>query len=165
MNIILTNTTILSTVTSSTVARIVIYSVCTISSILTRLKKPRKTRKTMKTRNDLHRRARRSGIEQDWKLFRNLRNKVKLELRKAEQEYFNRDISENKADSGAIWKTIRRALPNKSNRACYTKDTSILANEFNRFLTSVGEKATCESRELAQLHDLTNYPSPCCSPS
>ena len=57
-----------------------------------------------------------------------------------------------------MWKTIRSALPNKSGRPSFTKDTDTLANEFNRFFISVGQKAADDSAELARLHDLPTTP-------
>ena len=57
-----------------------------------------------------------------------------------------------------MWKTIRSALPNKSGRPNFTKDTDTLANEFNRFFISVGQKAADDSAELARLHDLQTTP-------
>ena len=64
-----------------------------------------------------------------------------MALREAEREYYNQEICENKNNCGAIWKTIRSALPNKTGRASFTKDTDTLANEFNHFFISLGEKA------------------------
>ena len=55
-------------------------------------------------------------------------------------------------------KTIRSALPNKSGRPSFTKDTDALANEFNRFFISVGQKAAYDSAELARLHGLPTTP-------
>ena len=66
---------------------------------------------------------------------------MKVALREAEREYYNQEICENKSNCGAIWKTIRSALPNKTGRASFTKDTDTLANEFNHFFISLGEKA------------------------
>ena len=57
-----------------------------------------------------------------------------------------------------MWKTIRSALPNKSGRPSFTKDTDTLANEFNRFFISVGQKSADDSAELAHLHDLPTTP-------
>ena len=57
-----------------------------------------------------------------------------------------------------MWKTIRSALPNKSGRPSFTKDTDALANEFNRFFISVGQKAADDSAELARLHGLPTTP-------
>ncbi|KAK2550311.1 hypothetical protein P5673_029001, partial [Acropora cervicornis] len=76
----------------------------------------------------------------------------------AEREHYNQQICENKNNSGAMWKTIRSALPNKSGRPSFTKDTDTLVNEFNRFFISVGQKAADDSAELARLHDLPTTP-------
>ena len=57
-----------------------------------------------------------------------------------------------------MWKTIRSALRNKSSRPSFTKDTDTLANEFNRFFISVGQRAADDSAELARLHDLPTTP-------
>ena len=114
----------------------------------------------MKKRDCLHQRARKTGTKEDWKVLREPRNRVKEALREAEREYYNQEICENKNNCGAIWKTIRSALPNKTGRASFTKDTDILANEFNHFFTSVGEKAARDSAELAQSHSLSNLSIP-----
>ena len=93
-------------------------------------------------------------MREDWEVFKELRNRVKFVLRKAEREHYTQQICENKNNSGAMWKTIGSALPNKSSRPSLTKNTDTLANEFNRFFISVGQKAADDSAELARLHDL-----------
>ena len=66
-------------------------------------------------------------MREDWEVFKELRNRVKFVLRKAEREYYNQQIYENKNNSGAMWKTIRSALPNKSGcPSGFTKDTDTL---------------------------------------
>ena len=72
-------------------------------------------------------------MREDWEAFKELRNRVKFVLRKAEEEHYNQQICEYKNNSGAMWKTIRSALPNNAGRPSFTKDTDTLANEFNRF--------------------------------
>ena len=63
--------------------------------------------------------------------------------------------------TGAIWKTIRRAVPKKSScNTHYTKDPSILANEFNQFFILVN--AAGKSAELTRSLGLTDY-LPSCS--
>jgi len=114
----------------------------------------------MKERDCLHQRARKTGTKEDWKVFRELRNRVKVALREAEREYYNQEICENKNNCEAIWKTIRSALPNKTGRASFTEDTDILADEFNHFFTSVGEKAARDSAESAQSHSLSDLSIP-----
>ena len=97
-------------------------------------------------------------MREDWEAFKELRNRVKFVLRKAEREHYNKQICENRNNSRAMWKTICRALPNKSGDPSFTKDTDTLANEFNHFFISVGQKATDDSVELARLHDLPTFP-------
>ena len=52
--------------------------------------------------------------------------------------------------------SIRRAMPSRSNQHLqYTKDTSVLANDFNAFfLTTVGQRAATVSIKLAEEHNL-----------
>ena len=69
-------------------------------------------------------------MREDWEVFKELRNRVKFVLRKAKREYYNQQIYENKNNSGGMWKTIRSALPNKSGRPSFTKDTDTVVNEF-----------------------------------
>ena len=99
----------------------------------------------MKTRDSVHRKARRTGSVNDWQVFRDLKKEVQAILRKAEKEYFSEQICANK-NTGAIWKTIRRAVLKKSScNAHCTKDPSILANEFNQFSISGGVNAAGKS--------------------
>ena len=77
-------------------------------------------RDLMRVRDPLHKRASRTGMREDWEVFKELRNRVKFFLRKAEREHYNQLIWENKNNSGAMWKTIRSALPNKSGRPSFT---------------------------------------------
>ena len=63
--------------------------------------------------------------------------------------------------TGEIWKTIRRAVPKKSSCTThYTKDLSILANEFNQFFILVN--AAGKSAELTLSLGLPDY-LPSCS--
>ena len=83
-----------------------------------------------------------------------------MALREAEREYYNQEILENKNNCAAIWKTIRSALPNKKGHASFIKDTNTLANEFNHFFISVGEKAARDFAEFARWHGLSNLSIP-----
>ena len=103
----------------------------------------------MATRKNVHKEARRSGLEEDWLRFKILKREIKREICQAEQEYFNQEISAYKNNSSGIWKTTRRALPNKSKQCTqYTTDTKVLANEFKHFFTSVGGKTAEASVDL-----------------
>ena len=106
-------------------------------------------------RNQLHTKARKTGSGMDWDAFVRLRREIKRSIRQAERDYFNEQVTINKGSSGCIWKIIRRALPNTSTQCHqYTKDTSTLANEFNRFFVSVGENAANKSEQLAKSYGL-----------
>ena len=107
------------------------------------------------TRNQLHKKAQKSGSSVDWDAFVRLRQEIKHSIRQAERDYFNELVTTNKGNSGCIWKTIHRALPNKpTQNHQYTKDSKILANDFNRFFISVGENAANKSEELARSYGL-----------
>jgi len=56
----------------------------------------------MKMRDRLHERARRTEMREDWEAFKELRNRVKFVLWKAEREHYNQQICENKNNSGAM---------------------------------------------------------------
>ena len=117
-------------------------------------------RQLIATRNNLHKIARQSGSLSDWNAFKHQRCKVKLALKKAETEYYNHQILSNKNNSASIWKTIRCALPQKVKHDLqYTKDTAVLAEEFNRFFVSVGGKASFESKKLAETYGFCTEPA------
>lgn len=60
----------------------------------------------MKEGDCLHQRVRKMGTKEDWKAFRELRNRVKVALREAEQEYYVQEIHKKENNCGTIWKTI-----------------------------------------------------------
>ena len=74
----------------------------------------RDVRHMMKEGDCLHQRVRKMGTKEDWKAFRELRNRVKVALREAEQEYYVQEIHKKENNCGAIWKTIWSTLPNKT---------------------------------------------------
>ena len=119
-------------------------------------------RERINTRNKFHKRTRKSGSHEDWKAFEDLKREIKQSIRHTEREYFTQQVITNKGNTGSLWKIIRRALPNKSSqRPQYTRDTDVLANEFNRFFISVGQLAAKNSTELANHHGLQyNNPTP-----
>ena len=99
-------------------------------------------KESIQARNKAHRKA--------------FKKAVKNDLQKSEREYYNNEVVSNKGNSRPIWKSIRRAMPSKSNQHLqYTKDTSVLDNDFNAFfLTTVGQRAATVSIKLAEEHNL-----------
>jgi transcription elongation factor GreA-like protein len=69
----------------------------------------------------------------------------------AEKEYVASAIQNNPSNIGNLWEIIRRCIPRKSLcRKIFTKDENVVANEFNQFFNSVGEKTVDKIKSLAQ---------------
>ena len=59
---------------------------------------------------------------------------VKKKLQEAERNYTFEEVTANKNNSGSLWKIINRTIPSKDNqRLAFTKDVTVLTNEFNQF--------------------------------
>ena len=100
-----------------------------------------------------HRKARTSGAESDWCTFRELRRNVKLQLKKAEIVYIQKQIKDSKEDSNCIWKTIRQCLPTgEESRSTFTRDPNVVAEVFNNYFVESNSAKSAE--EIAQKFDL-----------
>ncbi|CAB4035193.1 Hypothetical predicted protein [Paramuricea clavata] len=111
----------------------------------------------MIARDRSHRKARRSGVERDWSEFKEKRRITKQQLRAREAEiaYIQEQIKSSKGDNNCIWKTIRHCLPSAdSNRPAYAKDATVVVEEFNDFLTTVGMKSAQLAKDIAQKFEL-----------
>ena len=87
-----------------------------------------------------------------------MKRDVKLALKNAEIAYYNKQKTENKNNSAFIWKIIWQALPrNAGHSVHYTKDTDVLAEEFNQFFISVGETAAPFAANPASTHGLATH--------
>ena len=53
-------------------------------------------KKRIRTRNKLHKRARKGGSHEDWKVFADLRREIKQSIRQAERDYFTQQVITNK---------------------------------------------------------------------
>ncbi len=114
----------------------------------------------MEERDQLHKVARESGAAIDWEHYRWYRNEVKRRLCHAERNYVQKEINDNQ-NSSTMWKVIRNCIPTKEkSRPVYSRDVTELANEFNEFFTSVGERAAAESERLASVNALPEYKAP-----
>ena len=109
----------------------------------------------MRNRDRLLKRARCSGLPVDWELYRDSRQVVKFRLRKAEQEYINKEM-EGCQNTSSQWKLIRNCLPRKeATQQVYTREVKAVAEEFNEFFVSVGAKASEASKALIATHELS----------
>ena len=67
----------------------------------------------------------------------------------------------SKGDSNCIWKTIRLGLPSgESNRPVFTKDATVVAEEFNNFFATVGINSARLAEEITHKFDLPPYIQP-----
>ena len=117
-------------------------------------------RQLMKTRDLWHSRAIRSNDRLHWNAYRCFRQEVKRELRFAEKAHVRTELLNSKGNSNAIWKIINNCLPRKSrNRPFTTENTSVLANNFNEYFTSVGSVTAQKAFDLAIEHNFDIYPA------
>ena len=87
----------------------------------------------MRDRDRLLKRARCTGLPVDWELHRDSRQVVKIRLRKAEQEYINKEMG-GCQNTSSQWKLIRNCLPRKeATQQVYTREVKAVAEEFNEF--------------------------------
>ena len=70
----------------------------------------------------------------------------------------------NSGNTGCIWKTIRSFIPKEAvNRKSYSKEDMTVANEFNKYFTSIGQSTIRKIQSLANecnqdLYKLIIYP-------
>ena len=107
-------------------------------------------REFMKTRDRWRKIARSTSNPDAWVTYTNLRNDVKREIRSAECAFAVDQVMSNPNNSSHLWKTIRSFTPKKSaSLRSFTKDDRTVANDFNRFFTSVGQLAVDKINSLA----------------
>jgi hypothetical protein len=83
------------------------------------------------------------------------RKLVKSALRQAEKDYYMTETLKNKNNSGSLWKIINNCIPSKDrNTLTYAKDTSLVADEFNHYFTSVGSSTAPAAEKIVNDHNL-----------
>jgi hypothetical protein len=83
------------------------------------------------------------------------RKLVKSALRQAENDYYMTETLKNKNNSGSLWKIINNCIPSKDrNTLTYAKDTSLVADEFDHYFTSVGSSTALAAEKIANDHNL-----------
>ena len=92
----------------------------------------------MKTRDKLHRRFLQTRVTNDWVKFKKSHRSVKRALKDAERNHTLQKVQRNKNNPSSLWKVINVATPFwECERQIYTKDHKIVADEFNRFFSTV----------------------------
>ena len=112
-------------------------------------------KRLMKARDRLLSVFRKSRHPIDWEHYIEYRNSVKRKLKEVEANYYHAQIQKHRGNTRAIWKTIRQCIPSKeSSKASYHRDTSVIADEFNAFFTSVGRTTAERVEKLADQHGI-----------
>ena len=103
----------------------------------------------MKTRDKLHRRFLQTRDTNDWVKFKKSHRSVKRALKDAERNHTLQKVQRNKNNPSSLWKVINVAMPFwECERQIYTKDHKIVADEFNRFFSTVGRNAAKAAAKL-----------------
>ena len=72
-----------------------------------------------------------SKNEDDWNVFRRLRNRITMKIRKAKAAFITKSVVESTGNSGKVWKSLKRLMPVKSTDEikCIEKDSKELRNK------------------------------------
>ena len=103
-----------------------------------------------------------SKNSEDWNSYKQIRNAVKISIRKAESKYVCSQIEKNEDNSKSMWKVIRGCLPSQEiPKPNYRKNLELVDEEFNSFFISVRKTTADKVRELADQNNiLITSPSP-----
>ena len=71
-------------------------------------------RSLMQERDFHHRKAVTSNSSHQWKMFRNLKNKVNMMVKKSKADHFRNLIDNDKGNSGELWKSLKKITSRKS---------------------------------------------------
>ena len=101
--------------------------------------------KLCKDRDFYYSRAHKSNDEDDWKMARQLRNKVNKLNRSLKKSYCNKAINENVNNSKKLWSTIKKLIPKNTSSISsvqthdgFTSNDKETADQFNSYFTSIG---------------------------
>ena len=119
----------------------------------------------MKTRDKLHRRFLQTRDTNDWVKFKKSHRSVKRALKDAERNHTLQKVQRNKNNPSSLWKVINVATPFwERERQIYTKDHKIVADEFNRFFSTVGRNAAKATAKLVTASHINCSALPFLSP-
>ena len=104
----------------------------------------------MTFRDQLFRRYRQSRNADSWKAYKESRRPVKQLLKNAECYHIGTEVWSHKDNPGSLWKIINTCIPAKEKETpVYSRDTELVANDFNQFFSSVGRNAAQTAAQLA----------------
>ena len=103
----------------------------------------------MRQRDRAHKIAKCSGSQNNWDVYKKLRNSVTDQIRCKKSEHFISTIEENKGNSSVMWKKLKDVLPSKqkivpssllSQHGEVVDDLADIAAIFNEHFSTVGER-------------------------
>ena len=104
----------------------------------------------MTFRDQLFRRYWQSRNADPWKAYKEAQTSVKQLLKNAECDHICTEVRSHKDNPGSLWKIINTCIPSKEKETpVHSRDTELVANDFNQFLSSVGRNAAQTATQLA----------------
>ena len=105
-------------------------------------------RSLMQERDFHHRKAVKSNSSNHWKMFRNLKNKVNMLVKKSKADHYRNLIDNNKGNSGELWKSLNKITSRKSASypSCIEADNVLntdpvsIAEALNLHFSTIGTK-------------------------
>ena len=70
----------------------------------------------MKDRDYFYRKAKKTGLEDDWNIAKHLRNTTNFNIRQAKSNYIINKLETHKDDPKKFWRTIKRVFPSKTKK-------------------------------------------------
>jgi hypothetical protein len=92
-----------------------------------------------------------------WEGYLAMRNKIKISVKQAKAEYYNRLIKEKKQCPRELWRIIRQVFPSSKHSSNFSEcdNTKACAENFNKYFTNIGEKI---QSELGSVGNEFNFP-------
>ena len=118
--------------------------------------------KLMRQRDRAHKIAKRSGSQNNWDVYKKLRNSVTEQIRCKKSEHFISAIEENKGNSSDMWKKLKEVLPSKqkivpssllSQHGEVVDDLADIADIFNEHFSTVEERLVSNATSRGSVDD------------
>ena len=118
---------------------------------------------------DYHlKKAKGNKMSRNWRVYRQLRNRVNRDIKKAKSDYYTNLIQENQGDAKGFWKALKKTLPSlktstyisslRVDGAVVNSDESI-ATVLNNFFVSIGRKLAEKFSDLSSSNQPEDNPN------
>ena len=117
---------------------------------------------SIKERDYLKKKASRSGLPQDWAIFKRKRNSVNSLKNQLKRDYYQTTLTDNKQNSNKLWKTLNNIIPGSKHSNSFPQsitendieisDKKEIARAFNEFFVSVGSKLAAAFKFTDTVH-------------